>query len=512
MSRGSRRPAKRNTSRAGRRPALAVVSDVDQVCDCPDCTGEGPGLEQMLSDLVDEAIDLVEVTDPLDAEVAGAVFVAMGRSGDDGTAALIEGVIPTIEKRDTRAALALLTAIEAVAGDRSGPVTESARAAAARLRDAGVVPPAWAAEVTEPWTAGPFSRLHDARDGMAVLTGVFERAGRSHALVIAVDHQDCGAAEEIYVLDGAELPAAIRGIQQSARADGVHLKTSKLGAPEFRWYAEQALEARAVHDEEDGPDPDGEDGPDYPSLAVLTENRLATLPPARRPRGAVASGHGDDRTPMEMFQEFAAMTGAFGGRVPPPPKLPVKRKKSNGPAPAYQIKVSLRGARPPIWRRLLVPGDITLNRLHQAILAAFGWHGGHMHVFDTDYGQFGRADRELGHRSDGPVTLEQVAPEVKDRLAYTYDFGDNWEHEIVVEKTGPAEPGAAYPVCTGGRRAAPPDDCGGMWGYQELIEVLADPRHPEHTDRLEWLGLDDAGQFAPDSFDLGQVNQRLRAR
>jgi Plasmid pRiA4b ORF-3-like protein len=171
--------------------------------------------------------------------------------------------------------------------------------------------------------------------------------------------------------------------------------------------------------------------------------------------------------------------------------------------------VGLRGAKPPIWRRLLVPADVSLARLHEVIQAAFGWHGGHMHVFETPYGDFGHADRELGHRAEAPVTLEQVAPQAKDKIRYTYDFGDDWVHEIVVEKVLDRDPAPAYPRCTGGRRAAPPDDCGGIWGYEELVEILADPRRPEHRERLEWLGLGEASQFDPAVFDVDEVNGAL---
>jgi Plasmid pRiA4b ORF-3-like protein len=231
----SQRPAKRGTSGPRRRADLTVLPSPDQGCGCPDCTEGGLNPEQMLTDLVDDACTLVEVEDPLEAELAGALFAAMARAGGDETMAAFAGAfVPAIEARGTRAALTLLTA------------------------------------------------------------------------------------------------------------------------------------------------------------------------------------------------------------------------KSNGPAPVYQIKVSLRGAKPPIWRRLLVPGDITLNRLHQTILAVFGWHGGHLHVFDTVYGQFGRADRDLGHRSDGPVTLEQVAPAVKDKLRYTYDFGDDWRR-----RHPPTRPPHTRPVWAGGARPHP---------------------------------------------------------
>ncbi len=323
----------------------------------------------MLAEMVDDAADLAEVEDPLEAELAGALFVAMAQAGDDDAlSAFTDGLIPAIEARGNRAASTILVAIGAVAGDESGRVAASARAAAERLAGAGVAPPSWAGDLAQPLTAGPFTRLYDVEDTMSVLIGVFHRADRDHALMIVVDHEHCGAAEEIYLLGGEDLPTAVAGIHQGARQDGVTIKTKKLSAPEFRWYAEQALDARAVHDEDDESDDvpagfdliDDEDGPGYAPLAVLTRNRLAGLPPARRPRGAAASGHATDRTALDVLQQFAAVLGRSGGpaafgldlpapRRPQPAKLPAKRKKSNGPAPVYQIKVSLRGAKPPIF-------------------------------------------------------------------------------------------------------------------------------------------------------------------
>jgi hypothetical protein len=504
-----------------------VVPGPEQTCDCPGCAAGGVDTDQMLAELVEDASALAEIDDPLDAELAGAMFVAMSRAGDELMAAFTGTLLPAVEARGTRAALTLLTAIGAMGGGPDEQVTEAARAAAARLRAAGVAEPAWSGDLAQPLTAGPFTRMYDDQDNVSVLIGVFQRAGRDHALMITVDHQHCGAAEEIYLLDTEGLADAIAAVHRGARLDGVTIRTRKLVAPEFRWYVEQALEVRAVHDEEEEFDdgvPEGlepiDDGPGFAPLAVLTRGRLAGLPPARRPRGATAAPHTADRAAMDVLQQFAALAGNSGGpaafglglptaRRPLPAKLPAKRKKSDGPAPTYQIKVSLRGTKPPIWRRLLVPGDITLNRFHQVILAAFGWHGDHLHVFDTAYGQFGQADRDLGHRSDTSVTLEQVAPAIKDKIRYTYDFGDDWEHEILVEKTTPADTAVTLPACVGGRRAAPPDDCGGVWGYQMLMEVLADPGHPEYQERLEWLGLDNAAQFAPDRLDLDEINRRL---
>ncbi|MEV0196119.1 plasmid pRiA4b ORF-3 family protein [Nonomuraea sp. NPDC050691] len=175
----------------------------------------------------------------------------------------------------------------------------------------------------------------------------------------------------------------------------------------------------------------------------------------------------------------------------------------------HRIKVTLAGSRPPIWRRLEVPSAITLQNLHAVLQAAFGWEDYHMWVFETPIGRYGVADRELRIASAAAKRLHQVLPAPEGRIGYTYDFGDDWEHTILVEAVTPAEPGIAYPRCLTGRRACPPEDCGGIWGYDYLLEILADPTHEEHEDRLEWLGLDSAEQFDPAAFDLASTNTAL---
>jgi hypothetical protein len=178
----------------------------------------------------------------------------------------------------------------------------------------------------------------------------------------------------------------------------------------------------------------------------------------------------------------------------------------------HTIKVTLRGSKPPIWRRLQVRSDCTLAQLHGVIQTAFGWEDYHMWAFEAAGEQYGIADRELEIRSAAAKRLSQVAPSAGDRLSYTYDFGDDWEHDIVVEAVGDAEPAVSYPRCVAGRRACPPEDCGGIWGYGDLLEILADPADKEHADRLEWLGLSSAAGFDPGAFDLDQINSGLRGR
>lgn len=175
----------------------------------------------------------------------------------------------------------------------------------------------------------------------------------------------------------------------------------------------------------------------------------------------------------------------------------------------HTIKVVLRGSRPPIWRRLEVPSGSTLLQLHDIVQGAFGWDGYHMWVFTTSLGEYGADDRDLGHHSAASKRLHDVAPHTGDRLRYTYDFGDDWEHDVLVEGITAAEPGIAYPRCLAGRRDCPPEDCGGIWGYAELLNILSDPGHEEHGERLEWLGLDSADQFDSAAFDATDVTTAL---
>lgn len=192
------------------------------------------------------------------------------------------------------------------------------------------------------------------------------------------------------------------------------------------------------------------------------------------------------------------------------PALTVPRGSESGTL-VYQLKITLREvSRPPVWRRVLVPADATLRDLHDVVQQAMGWDDDHMHVFSTGWQEYGSPDPELGHASDSKVRLSQVLTGPGDRLRYTYDFGDDWEHDIVLEETRTAVPGEAYPSCVTGKGACPPEDCGGPWGYAELKEVLADPSQGDHQDMLDWLGLDRGADFDPGEFSPAEANRRLR--
>jgi DNA invertase Pin-like site-specific DNA recombinase len=181
-------------------------------------------------------------------------------------------------------------------------------------------------------------------------------------------------------------------------------------------------------------------------------------------------------------------------------------KKSATNQTVYQLKITLKNIRPPIWRRIQVLSSTTLQQLHLIVQEVMGWDNYHLHSWTIAGIDYGQPQPEFNVRSEKTVTLRQVVKGEKSKFFYTYDFGDSWEHEILVEKELPSTPDTNYPVCITGKRACPPEDCGGSWGYAELLEIISDPSHPEYEERMEWVGE----SFNPDTFDLNEVNQRLR--
>lgn len=178
----------------------------------------------------------------------------------------------------------------------------------------------------------------------------------------------------------------------------------------------------------------------------------------------------------------------------------------------YQFRVTLKGIRPPIWRRIQVPGNYSFWDLHVAIQDAMGWFDYHLHSFEMINPKTGFRE-EIGIPDDDFGAFDHdVMPGWERRISryftpenskslYTYDFGDNWEHEIRLEKILPPEKGIPYPRCIKGKRACPPEDCGGVWGYGDMLETLSDPEHEDYKDTVEWLGE----VFDPEYFDLAEI-------
>jgi hypothetical protein len=181
--------------------------------------------------------------------------------------------------------------------------------------------------------------------------------------------------------------------------------------------------------------------------------------------------------------------------------------KTTDPGVVYQLKITLRDTKPPIWRRVQVK-DCTLAKLHAILQAVMGWDGYHLHAFEVGGQQYSEPDPDgmMETEDERKVKVSQVVDGGIKKFAYTYDFGDNWEHAIQVEQVLAAEPGVRYPRCVAGKRACPPEDCGGAWGYQEFLEAVRDPKHEQHAEMREWVG----GEFDPERFDIDAVNEALR--
>lgn len=176
-----------------------------------------------------------------------------------------------------------------------------------------------------------------------------------------------------------------------------------------------------------------------------------------------------------------------------------------------RLKVTLVGSDPPIWRRIETH-DCSLATLHDIIQVAMGWEDYHLHRFQVGKKQYGTPDpmdADFGIRliDERKVRLSEVIAGAGQRVkfVYEYDFGDGWQHAIKLEGTARAEPGIKYPRCTDGKRSGPPEDVGGVWGYAEFLEAIADPEHERHEELMEW-----AGEFDPDEFLVDDVNRDLR--
>lgn len=174
----------------------------------------------------------------------------------------------------------------------------------------------------------------------------------------------------------------------------------------------------------------------------------------------------------------------------------------------YQLKISLKGAKPPIWRRFLIENFVALPKLHRAIQIVMGWTDSHLHQFTAGGRFYGMPDPNFDSPDfldEQEFKLNQLLRNENDSINYEYDFGDGWEHKITLEKILPFDPETALPLCIKAKGACPPEDVGGIWGYYNFLEALNDPDHPEHEDYKEWIG----GDFDPDAYDIKEVNQLL---
>jgi hypothetical protein len=173
----------------------------------------------------------------------------------------------------------------------------------------------------------------------------------------------------------------------------------------------------------------------------------------------------------------------------------------------FQLRITLVDVEPTVWRRLLVPAGVRMAKLHDTFQAAMGWTNSHLHSFTIGDDRYGMHvdDHPEDEIDEKLVTVLRAIGDQR-RFSYEYDFGDSWDHEIVVEDFVTSRLGLKHAVCVDGDNACPPEDCGGAGGYAELLEVIADPEHDEHDQLVSWIG----GTFDATFFELAGINAALQ--
>ena len=196
----------------------------------------------------------------------------------------------------------------------------------------------------------------------------------------------------------------------------------------------------------------------------------------------------------------------------PPMKKAELAQQSRSGQTVYQFKISLCGIKPPIWRRIETL-DVTLAKFHEAIQTAMGWTNSHLHAFEigrvryTDPRMLDDVFPDPSEKSYGKMKISDLIKKhgAKLRLIYMYDFGDGWEHDLLLEKTATRQPAVSYPRCLSGKRNCPPEDVGGIYGYEHFLDAIGNPEHEEYDDFMEW-----AGEFDAEAFDPDETNEAMR--
>jgi hypothetical protein len=517
-----RRPA-RIARRARRRPnPQPEPAPPEETAPRPRALGLDPA--DLAGALLADLAEIADQDDPFEFEMMVSSFCGIL---DMAQAAALVGSLPPdvahtlvaqFEDRRDPLSLAVLASLALLA---DGEAAAAAARAAARLWRAGILPPDWFEELDRALHVEECLCVHRELDGDLLYLLSFRRAGRRHAFAVVARDEEHGPAEAIAPLPAEVLPERLADIvgELVPRDELDTVTVTRLDPAEARRRLESALRTRALHDArldldarfsqwDEAATPSVLGAPPYPTMIAALRNRLDMLPLPPRPVPDAEDPWADedpDGFEYDFDLAFPEFPAAFGAAVfvtdrprrdapPPGPSLsritpPTRRLPMDGPAPVYRLRIDLKGAKPPIWRRIEIPGDLTLAALHDVIQTVFEWEGYHLHVFETAYGDFGDGDVDLGHGLDDEVTIEQVLTGPGAKLTYVYDYGDYWEHVVRVERTYQGDPEVPYPRCIGGRRAAPPEDCGGLWEYQESLR--------EH------------GDAGADVFDRDELNRRL---
>lgn len=478
---------------------------------------------------VDELADAVAATEPGMAD--GEPCPDCGRVHDGATLLGIGGLIGEgpggqDSREHAEATVAGLVAFGAAAspGAAAPPGAGAAPGGAVRLTPLGSM---LAAAVFEGCAPGADA---DVRSVVSVISEVPLPVARTLAKPWLEARPADAAVRELLALaasaDGEQRIAAL-AFARELGPDAAAAWREWAERPGFGAYARQWLA--------DQGEPAGEDPADVAwltvdALSIMLDTLPDTLPPFLLAAAVQEETGTDAAEALSLLRSSdhpaaASVVARLTGQPEPMPSLPggiagaqarVRRGRGSRAAQSthgtvYQLKISLRGvSKPPVWRRVAVPANLTLAELHEVILRAMGWHGGHLHLFSTGWAEYGTPSPDLGHADDSAVRLSEVLSGPGDKLRYTYDFGDDWEHDIQLEEILSEEPGSSYPFCLAGKGACPPEDCGGIWGYADLKHILADPGDEQHQDMLDWLGLESGDAFDPKEFSIDSVNAMLR--
>jgi hypothetical protein len=239
------------------------------------------------------------------------------------------------------------------------------------------------------------------------------------------------------------------------------------------------------------PDRRDRSAPDYSALKSLSE----------RLRQEYDTVYGHEKTVVQEGES---------GQVR---KKSVRSKSSDHAVTVNQFKITLVESRPPIWRRIQVK-DCTLDKLHEHVQTAMGWTNSHLHDFKVGDHLYGdpmllqENFEELGYEDSTTAKVSDILPKTgkRFRFQYKYDFGDSWDHEVLFEGVVRAEPKAKYPLCLEGAGACPPEDCGGVWGYDDFVEAVRNPDNEQHEEMLDWVG----GRFDPEAFDPAKATKAMK--
>ncbi|MEO6949340.1 MAG: plasmid pRiA4b ORF-3 family protein [Ginsengibacter sp.] len=181
---------------------------------------------------------------------------------------------------------------------------------------------------------------------------------------------------------------------------------------------------------------------------------------------------------------------------------------------AFEFRIQMKGiSRPPVWRQLKIPDNCTFHQFHLAIQISFGWYNSHLYLFSkrgfgSDFSiQIPYGESEFNEVDSRKTKLKSIFKKVGDQFLYIYDFGDSWTHHIILDKITTEK--ILKPICINGKGKCPPEDCGGVDGYQDFLEAVQNPDNPEYEETRVWIGLENDEEWNPAEFDLEEVNKML---